>query len=47
MRVDKRTVVGIAGFVLVVLGLLLFFDRDWWLRVALDQVFTRIGLGTL
>ena len=32
---------------LVVLGLLLFFDRDWWLRVALDQVFTRIGLGTL
>ena len=32
---------------LVALGLLLFFDRDWWLQVALDQVFTRIGLGTL
>jgi cytochrome c-type biogenesis protein len=38
---------GISGTVLVALGLLLFFDRDWWLRVALDQVFTRIGLGTL
>ena len=32
---------------LVTLGLLLFFDRDWWLRVALDQVFTKIGLGSL
>ena len=36
-----------SGAVLVVLGLLLFFGRDWWLQVALDQVFTRIGLGTL
>jgi cytochrome c-type biogenesis protein len=38
---------GVSGATLVVLGLLLFFNRDWWLRVALDQVFTRIGLGTL
>jgi cytochrome c-type biogenesis protein len=37
---------GVSGATLVVLGLLLFFNRDWWLRVALDQVFTRIGLGT-
>ena len=37
----------LSGGTLVVLGLLLFFNRDWWLRVALDQVFTRIGLGTL
>jgi cytochrome c-type biogenesis protein len=36
-----------SGVVLVALGLLLFFGRDWWLQVALDQVFTRIGLGTL
>jgi len=36
-----------SGTTLVVLGLLLFFNRDWWLRVALDQVFTRIGLGTV
>ncbi|HZP74079.1 MAG TPA: cytochrome c biogenesis protein CcdA [Gaiellaceae bacterium] len=38
---------GLSGATLVVLGLLLFFNRDWWLRVALDQVFTRIGLGSL
>ena len=37
----------VSGGTLVVLGLLLFFNRDWWLRVALDQVFTRIGLGTV
>jgi cytochrome c-type biogenesis protein len=37
----------VSGGTLVVLGLLLFFDRDWWLRVALDQLFTRIGLGTV
>jgi len=36
-----------SGATLVALGLLLFFDRDWWLRVALDQLFTRIGLGTV
>jgi cytochrome c-type biogenesis protein len=38
---------GASGVVLVALGLLLFFGRDWWLQVALDQVFTWIGLGTL
>jgi cytochrome c-type biogenesis protein len=37
----------VSGSLLVALGLLLFFNRDWWLRVALDQVFTRIGLGTV
>lgn len=37
----------VSGSLLVALGLLLFFNRDWWLRVALDQVFTRIGLGSL
>jgi cytochrome c-type biogenesis protein len=37
----------VSGVTLVGLGLLLFFDRDWWLRVALDQMFTRIGLGSL
>jgi cytochrome c-type biogenesis protein len=36
-----------SGVTLVALGLLLFFHRDWWLRVALDQLFTKIGLGTL
>ncbi|HEY6960633.1 MAG TPA: cytochrome c biogenesis protein CcdA [Gaiellaceae bacterium] len=38
---------GLSGATLVTLGLLLFFNRDWWLRVAVDQVFSRIGLGTI
>ena len=37
----------LSGATLVALGLLLFFGRDWWLRVALDQVFTWIGLSNL
>ena len=37
----------LSGATLVALGLLLFFGRDWWLRVALDQVFTWIGLSKL
>jgi cytochrome c-type biogenesis protein len=45
---DHYTVVRVvSGMILVTLGLLLFFGRDWWLQVALDQVFTWIGLGTL
>ena len=45
---DHYAVVRVAsGATLVALGLLLFFNRDWWLRVALDQVLTRIGLGTV
>jgi cytochrome c-type biogenesis protein len=36
----------LSGATLVVLGLLLFFHLDWWLRVGLDQAFTKIGLGT-
>jgi cytochrome c-type biogenesis protein len=35
-----------SGVVLVALGLLLFFHRDWWLRIALDQVLSKVGLGT-
>ncbi len=36
-----------SGATLIVLGLLLFFQRDWWLRIALDELFAKIGLGTL
>jgi cytochrome c biogenesis protein CcdA len=36
-----------SGITLVALGLLLFFHKDWWLRVALDQLFTKIGLGSV
>ena len=35
-----------SGSTLIVLGLLLFFNRDWWLRVALDELLSKIGLGT-
>jgi cytochrome c-type biogenesis protein len=34
-----------SGATLVVLGLLLFFHRDWWLRVLLNRVLDSIGLG--
>jgi cytochrome c-type biogenesis protein len=34
-----------SGATLVALGLLLFFDRDWWLRVLLNRVLESIGLG--
>jgi cytochrome c-type biogenesis protein len=37
----------VSGTVLVVLGLLLFFHRDWWLRVALNRVLDSVGLGSL
>jgi cytochrome c-type biogenesis protein len=47
VRDHYAVVRGVSGALLTGLGLLLFFGRDWWLQVALDQVFTRIGLGTL
>ena len=36
-----------SGLTLVALGLLLFFHRDWWLRVALNRLLSEVGLGTL
>ncbi len=36
-----------SGATLVALGLLLFFNRDWWLSTAIDQILTRIGLSTV
>ena len=35
----------VSGAVLVALGLLLFFDRNWWLNVAVHRFFDAIGLG--
>ena len=35
----------IAGAMLVALGLLLFFDRFWWLNVAVNRVFEFFGIG--
>jgi cytochrome c-type biogenesis protein len=34
-----------SGACLVALGLLLFFDREWWLRVAFNRALRAIGLG--
>jgi len=33
-----------SGLILVVLGLLLFFHRDWWLHVALNRALEAVGL---
>ena len=36
-----------SGVTLIVLGLLLFFHRDWWLRVALNRALEKVGLDSL
>jgi cytochrome c-type biogenesis protein len=36
-----------SGLLLVALGLLLFFHRDWWLNVLLNRALEAVGLGTL
>jgi cytochrome c-type biogenesis protein len=44
---DRYEILRLAsGITLVALGLLLFFHRDWWLRVGLEQLFSKVGLGT-
>jgi cytochrome c-type biogenesis protein len=35
-----------SGLILVTLGLLLFFHRDWWLRVLLHRALEAVGLNT-
>jgi cytochrome c-type biogenesis protein len=43
---DHYVVIRVAGGVmLVALGLLLFFHRDWWLRVFLNRLLNDLGLG--
>lgn len=45
---DHYTVIRVlSGATLVGLGLLLFFHRDWWLRVLLNRLFEAIGLGEI
>jgi cytochrome c-type biogenesis protein len=42
---DRYAAIQIAsGALLVALGLLLFFDRYWWLRTALDRALAAVGL---
>ena len=45
---DHYDVIRLAsGLTLVVLGLLLFFNRDWWLSVMLNRALEAIGLDQL
>ena len=37
----------VSGLVLVALGLLVFFDRIWWLSVAVNRVLRAVGLDAL
>jgi cytochrome c-type biogenesis protein len=37
----------VGGLTLIALGLLLFFHRDWWLRVAANRVLEVLGLGDI
>jgi cytochrome c-type biogenesis protein len=42
---DRYTAIQVvSGVILVALGLLLFFHRDWWLHVALNRALDAIGL---
>jgi cytochrome c-type biogenesis protein len=42
---DRYTVIQVvSGLVLVALGLLLFFHRDWWLHVAVNRALDDLGL---
>jgi cytochrome c-type biogenesis protein len=42
---DRYTAIQlVSGAILVALGLLLFFHRDWWLHVALNRALVTIGL---
>jgi cytochrome c-type biogenesis protein len=39
-----RSIEIVSGVILVALGLLLFFHRDWWLHVALNRALDAVGL---
>jgi cytochrome c-type biogenesis protein len=44
LRDRYRLIQIVGGVTLVVLGLLLFFHRDWWLHVALNRTLDDLGL---
>ena len=45
---DHYTAIRVAsGLTLTTLGLLLFFDYDWWLRVFLNRTLEKIGIESL
>ena len=44
---DRYVVIQAAsGLILIALGLLLFFHRDWWLHVAVNRALDAIGLSS-
>jgi cytochrome c-type biogenesis protein len=44
---DRYTLIqAVSGLILVALGLLLFFHRDWWLHVALNRALDAVGLSS-
>jgi cytochrome c-type biogenesis protein len=44
LRDRYHLIQAVSGAILVALGLLLFFHRDWWLHVALNRALEAIGL---
>jgi cytochrome c-type biogenesis protein len=45
VRDHYRLIQVASGVTLLVLGVLLFFHRDWWLRVLLNRALEHVGLG--
>jgi hypothetical protein len=46
LRDQYQVIRMVSGAALVVLGLLLFFHRDAWLRVGVNRLLDLAGLGT-
>ena len=47
LRDHYRYIQWVSGVLLVGLGLMLFFHRDYWLRVMANRVLEAVGLGEL
>ena len=47
LRSHYRGIELASGVTLLALGLLLFFNRDWWLRVLLNRALAKVGLETI
>jgi cytochrome c-type biogenesis protein len=47
VRDQYRVIQIVGGVTLVALGLLLFFDRSWWLNVAVNRVLEAVGLDRI
>ena len=45
LRDHYRIIQFVSGAMLVALGLLLFFNRDWWLRVAVERLLEALGFN--